>query len=345
MSTNRVLQIMAGALHGGAEAFFVRLVKGLAEAGLSQQVIIRPGDGRESDLTKAGLTVTPAPFRSLADFSTKPRIRAVTQSFDPNITLAWMSRAAAMTPHPGKGRILAARLGGFYHLKYFRHCDHWIGNTKSIVDWMAAQGLPRDRLHYLPNFTDAQKASPIARADLNTQEDAAVILALGRFHDDKAFDVLIPALAQVPGAILWLGGEGPRENDLRRQAINLGVNDRIRWLGWRKDVAALAASADVLCCPSRVEPLGNVVLEAWGYGLPVVAANSSGPAELITSARNGILVPQEDADSLARALTQVLENKALAQDLAQAAENDLAARFSRAAVVASYLEFFDQVGR
>jgi glycosyltransferase involved in cell wall biosynthesis len=168
---------------------------------------------------------------------------------------------------------------------------------------------------------------------------------LGRFHDDKAFDVLIPALAQVPKAILWLGGEGPREADLRQQAEQLGVNDRIRWLGWRKDVAALAAAADVLCCPSRVEPLGNVVLEAWGYGLPVVAADSSGPAELITSGRNGILVPQENADSLAAALRRVLGDRGLAQELAQTAERDLAARFSKAAVVASYLEFFDRVGR
>lgn len=341
----RVLEVMAGAAHGGAEAFFERLVGALHEAGLDQRVVMRPGDGREARLAALGLPVSAAPFGPWFDWRTRRVLAREIADHQPDVVLAWMSRAAQMCPHPGRGRALVGRLGGFYHLKYFRRCDHLVGNTRHIVDWLAAQGWPRARLTYLPNFVDVTPAPPIPRAQLATPDEAKVILALGRFHDDKAFDVLLPALAQVPDAILWLGGEGPREGDLRAQAARLGVAARVRWLGWRRDVAALSAAADVLCCPSRVEPLGNVVLEAWGHGLPVVAAAATGPAELIEDGRTGLLAPLEDADALARALKRVLSNPGLSSDLAEAGARHLAETFSRARVVAAFQDFFETVRR
>src|SRR3546814_2771750 len=66
---------------------------------------------------------------------------------------------------------------------------------------------------------------------------------------------------------LWLAGEGPRRRALMQQAARLGLGDRVRFLGWRDDVAALLRAADVFLCPSRHEPLGNVVIEAWAHGL------------------------------------------------------------------------------
>ncbi len=330
---------------GGAEAFFVRMVQALHDAGLDQSVVIRPGDGREQRLGASGIPVATAPFRILFDFKTPLVLRRALDEFQPDIILAWMSRAAQMMPPVRRGSVFAARLGGFYHLKYFASCDHLIGNTRYLVDWLGQQGWPRDRLHYLPNFTDAVPGAPIVRSSLSTDDDVPVILALGRFHDDKAFDVLIPALAQVPKAILWLGGSGPREGRLRAQARACGVEGRIRWLGWRKDVPALAAAADMLVCPSRVEPLGNVVLEAWAYGLPVVAARSSGPEELIEDTRTGLLVPMEDADSLAQAMQRVITDRSLAHDLSARAREHVNHRFSKASVTDAYLHFFETVRR
>ncbi len=336
----RVLQVMAGAAHGGAEAFFARMVLALAEAGLDQRIVMRPGDRREQALEKAGLTVATAPFRPVLDLTTRVAIRSQLRQFDPAVTLTWMSRAAQLCPHPGRGRILAARLGGFYHLKYFSHCDLLVGNTHYLVDWLAENGWPREKLFYLPNFVDVAPSTPIDRAGLNTRDDVPVILALGRYHDDKAYDVLLPALAQIPEAVLWIAGEGPREARLKAQAQALSIDKRIRWLGWRKDVPALAAAANLLCCPSRVEPLGNVVLEAWAMGLPIVAAAASGPAELIRDGETGLLVPVENADALAAAIRRLIDEPALGQDLAARASVEVAAKFSRAQVVAAWMEFF-----
>ena len=109
--------------------------------------------------------------------------------------------------------------------------------------------------------------------------------------------------------------------------------DRLHLLGWRSDQAALLAACTLLVCPSRQEPLGNVVLEAFSAGAPVVAASAAGPREVITPGENGLLVPMEDAEALAEAIGAVLEYKALAARLGQAGRAAYAARHAKGPVV------------
>ena len=164
------------------------------------------------------------------------------------------------------------------------------------------EGWPAERAHYLPNFVDAQPAPALPRAALATPESAPLILALGRLHPNKGFDVLLEALATLPDHWLWLAGDGPLREALGARAETLGMAERVRFLGWRDDVPALLAAADILVCPSRSEPLGNVIIEAWAHGVAVVASDAEGPRHLIEDGRNGLLVPKEDAPALAAAI-------------------------------------------
>jgi glycosyltransferase involved in cell wall biosynthesis len=238
-----------------------------------------------------------------------------------------------------------ARLGGYYDLKYYRRCDHLIGNTTDIVAYLARQGWPKERAHYLPNFVSAAKALPVPRASLTTPEEAPLVLALGRLHPNKGFDTLLAALVEVPGAYLWLAGEGELRDTLARQARLLGLEQRLRFLGWRDDTAALLAAADLLVSPSRCEPLGNVVIEAWAAGVPVVATASEGPQALIDDDQTGRLVPIDDAHALAVAMRGVLENGALASRLAAAGRAAYEAEYSEARVVTLYRDLLEQVSR
>jgi glycosyltransferase involved in cell wall biosynthesis len=113
----------------------------------------------------------------------------------------------------------------------------------------------------------------------------------------------------------------------------------VRFLGWRRDVAALLAASDMLACPSRHEPLGNVVIEAWAHRRPVVAAASQGPRQLLRDGRSGLLVPVEDADALARAMSALAADPDRAAALAAAGRDAYEAGFTEAAVVQRYLEF------
>ena len=171
------------------------------------------------------------------------------------------------------------------------------------------------------------------------------MLALGRLHPNQGFDTLLAALVEVPAAYLWLAGEGELRDTLARQARLLGLESRLRFLGWRDDTAALLAAADLLVCPSRREPLGNVVIEAWAAGVPVVATASEGPLALLADDETGLLVPIDDAHALAVAIRAVLEDRALAARLAAAGRAAYEAGYSETRVVALYRDFLEQVAR
>ncbi len=335
----RLLQAMAGARHGGAEAFFTRLASGLQRAGQEQLVAIRRDPARAAVLREANVQVSEFAFGGRFDVFTRPRLARLAREFRPDIVLTWMNRATATMPRGPFVR--AARLGGYYDLKYYRHCDHLIGNTRDIVDYLVRGGWPRERAHYLPNFVDATPLPAVSRDAFATPEDAPLLLALGRLHPNKGFDVLLRALAQIPRARLWLAGEGPERAMLERLAQDLGIAPRVRLIGWRDDPAALMAAADVVVCPSRREPLGNVVIEAWAHGVPVVAAAAAGPGALIRSGETGVLAPIDDADALARAIVHVLNGDRRA--LIEAGRAAYEREFTEPAVVAAYQALFERV--
>lgn len=344
----RVMQLMAGAKHGGAELFFERLVMALGRSGVGQRAIIRTMPERAARLRGAGVDCTELPFGGPLDWRTSAALRREITYYQPDIALAWMSRAAHKLPRRRAGQIrpvLCARLGGYYPLKYYRRCDHLIGNTRDIVDYLIREGWPASRAHYLPNFALALPAPAIARAAFDTPAGAPLLLAMGRLHPNKGFDVLLAALTELPGAYLWIAGEGPEQQRLQAQAAQLGIAGRVRFLGWRDDTAALLASADMLVCPSRIEPLGNVVIEAWAHRKPVVAASAVGPAALIANGVNGLLAPTGDADGLARAIESVIRSPDLAAQLSASGHAAYAAQYTETAVVQAYRGFFERVNR
>jgi glycosyltransferase involved in cell wall biosynthesis len=338
----RVLQVMAGAEHGGAEGFFCRLVPALSRAGVDQRAVIRINPRRASALSAAGVDTVQMPFGGLLDFTTRRRLEHEIGRFRPAIVMSWMNRATLSCP---RGRFIhVGRLGGYYDLKYYRRCDHLIANTRDIVRYLVESGIAADRVHYVPNFVAETPAEAAPRDAFATPDDARVVLAMGRLHPNKAFDVLLDALAEVPDAILWLAGEGPERPRLEQQARGLGLASRIRFLGWREDVSALLRAVDLFVCPSRHEPLGNVVLEAWAQGVPVVAAASQGPGSLIRHRHDGLLVVPDDALALAEAMREVLSAPDFAAALGRQGRAAYEAEFTEAKVVGHFVDLFERIG-
>lgn len=332
---------MAGARVGGAEAFFERLVVALREAGVEQRVAIRAEPARAARLRAQGIDPVELSFGGPFDLATPWKLKTLFDRFDPEVALAFMSRAAAKLPPKSwcrKAPVYVGRLGGYYDLKYYRRCDRLIANTVDISDWIVKQGWPASRVDYLPNFVDAAPAAPAPRDGAEK-----LILALGRLHPNKAFDVLIAAMADLPDATLWIAGDGPLKAELEAQAAPLG--GRVRFLGWREDVPALIEACDVLVCPSRHEPLGNVVIEAWARTKPVVAAASQGPRALIRDRVDGLLVPIDDAPALAVALRRALSTRDLAAALGRAGRARYQDSFARETVVAAYRDFLARAAK
>jgi glycosyltransferase involved in cell wall biosynthesis len=333
---------MAGAPAGGAELFFERLTVALQRSGHTVLAVIRRNPERAARLRQGGVEVEELGFGGPADLLTGRRLHALLARFRPRVATAWMNRAAGFV-RPSPDWVLAGRLGGYYDLSYYRRCDHLIGNTRGIVRWIADQGWPAARVHYLPNFaTDLAGAAPVPRASLGVPPGHKLLLALGRLHRNKGFDVLVRALARIPDAHAVIAGEGPEREALTRLAETEGVAGRLHLVGWRQDTGAMLAAADLLVCPSRHEPLGNVVIEAWSAGRPVIAAASEGPTELVTGGE-ALLVPAADPAALAGAIGDLLADRARASGIAAAGRMRFEREFAEAPVVAQWRDFLGAV--
>jgi glycosyltransferase involved in cell wall biosynthesis len=338
-----VLHLLGTAGDGGAETYFVDLVCALSRAGVDQAVAMRGHAGRAAALKAAGVPVKVLGFGGPLDVLTKTAAAGYARLNRAKLTLAWMNRAARHSPKGPWARI--GRLGGYYNLKYYAGFDELVANTEDIAEWIVNQGWPAGRVRCIPNFAAAPAgAAPVARASLATPEDVPLLLAMGRLHEAKAHDVSLQALVELPDAFLWIAGVGPEEARLKSMTAALSLQDRVRFLGWRNDASALYRTADVCVFPSRYEPLGNVVIQAWAHGLPVVAAASQGPRALIEDGQDGLLVPVDDPAALAEAVRRLLGDPALRRRLAGQGARRVELEFSEAAVVAQWKTLFSDYG-
>jgi glycosyltransferase involved in cell wall biosynthesis len=177
------------------------------------------------------------------------------------------------------------------------------------------------------------------------------LLAVGRLSYYKGFDVLLRALADAPQAQLLLIGSGERDSELRAQAQELGVAERVRFAGHVDDteLARAYAQADVFCLSSteRAEAFGLVLLEAMRAGLPTIASNipGSGVGFVVREGETGLLVPPTDAAALAAAIRKLAADESLRRRLGAAGKQRWCGEFtldrSAERVVTLYREMLD----
>lgn len=145
--------------------------------------------------------------------------------------------------------------------------------------------------------------------------DPPRIVAMGRLTRQKGFDLLLRAVALLPGRHARLevviAGAGPEGPALRHLADELGLGDRLRLPGTVEDPGALLRSATLFVLSSRYEGFPNVLLEAMAEGVAALATDCpSGPSEIVEDGRNGLLVPPEDPVALAAAVERLLDDPA-----------------------------------
>ncbi|MCP4923340.1 MAG: glycosyltransferase [bacterium] len=340
----KVLQAIAGGPHGGAENFFTRLVLALHRAGLDQKVLMKPNQHRRKVLEEGGGIPHEASFSKWTPWVTRQAYQEIIQNYQPDVVVTWMSRASHLCPRGDFVHV--ARLGGYYPLKYYKNCDHVVGNTQEIADYLSQGQWRENHVHYLPNFSDPatdKQCQSNLRTDFKTPEDVPLILGLGRLHKDKAFDILIPALSKISGAYLWIAGEGEERASLEKLARAEGVEDRVRFLGWQNHMSDFIQEADIIAFPSRIEPLGNVVLEAWSHKKPLVTAKSAGPGILVTHEKTGLLVEIDDIEGLSESLNRVIKDPVFAKGLAQKGYEEFQSKYTEEIVIKKYLQFFEMI--
>lgn len=338
----RVFHLMMGR-DGGTERFFLRLAAGFHEAGLTQEFAVRRDQVWLPELSRLG-AVHQGRFlrRDPISLWQAWQMRRAMARFDPDVVMAWRGPVARLVPDWARVKVL--RLGDYpFHTRYFRHLDVVVGNIPDIVTDIRAKGY-QGRAEVISNFPPAPMAGDLPSAlAARPRPKGGRVVAVGRFVGIKGYDILIRAMAHAPDTELWLIGEGPLEGDLRALAAELGLADRVLFLGWQVATEPFLRACDIAVLSSRDEAVGNVILEAWAAGLPVVSTRAQGPSWYGVDGQNMILVDIDDAQAMGQAIARLAHDPDLRAHLAKGGQATLAAQFSKSAVIGQYLALFDEI--
>ncbi|MDQ3671717.1 MAG: glycosyltransferase family 4 protein [Actinomycetota bacterium] len=191
-----------------------------------------------------------------------------------------------------------------------------------LAELAVGWGVPRERVTVLPNAAPELPLLPDrdeARSQLAVE--GPLLAFAGRITRQKALEVGLEALARVDGVSLAIAGDGPDLPDVRRAVAELGLDERVRFLGplARARVLTVFRAADASLLASSWENFPHTVVEALAVGTPVVATAVGGVPELVRDGENGLLVPAGDRDALAAAIQRLVAEPGLRERLAAGA--------------------------
>lgn len=325
---------------GGVERWFLDVALGLVRRGHRVLSVGRPGALWTKRSLEAGLPTRTTEMRrdfaigearAIAWWMQEERVEVLCTKLHRGIRLGGLAaRFAGHVPTVAFMGLVEVKPGWRYRWTYSLFL-HWIltlseGMRRDIL--AVKSGVPEDRIVAIPygvvpgEYGVSREAAAAARRSLGAGEGDLLVLAAGRLHEQKRFDVLLEAFAavrkRVPAARLAIVGTGNLRAELESRARDLGVADRVLFAGFRADMPAVFAAADLFAISSDDEGLPMVAIEAMAAGLPVVATEVGSVGDLVEDGESGLLVPRRDPAALAGALEEVLADANLRRAMGEA---------------------------
>jgi glycosyltransferase involved in cell wall biosynthesis len=214
---------------------------------------------------------------------------------------------------------------GWLQKRLVDRCRLVIAQSSSVRDELERQRVRAPVVECFDGVSIPARPSPVSdqvKGELLGVTRDAVIGAVGRLVERKGFKYLIDAmpllLRKRPNLTLAIVGEGPLKESLQRQAASLGLADKVRFLGFRRDLRYVLQAIDVFALPSLKEGLPITLLIVMAEGRPVVASAVDGVPTFVHHDRTGLLVPPKDPEKLAEAIARLLDDRSLAAQLGSA---------------------------
>jgi len=191
--------------------------------------------------------------------------------------------------------------------------------TEHLKNEVEKAGQAKGSVFHVPNFIqlpeDAKYIKPQYRK-------VPVIGYIGRLVHKKGVDVLINSLLKIKESgekfKCVIAGDGEERSKLEKLTAKLGLQNEVNFMGWAEDKKEFFKSIDILCVPSRHEPFGIVLLEAFLHSTPMVVTKSEGPMEIIKDGKDGLLCDIDDVESLAKCTIKLLKDVKLAEKISRA---------------------------
>lgn len=196
----------------------------------------------------------------------------------------------------------------------------------------------------LDKFQKKEPTRQEIRNKLGIPESKIILMSVGELTKRKNHMVMIEALARLKeyDILYVICGDGPLKAQLRAKAEELGVRDRLKLLGFRKDIAELHKAADIFVFPSLQEGLPVALMEAMASGLPIVASKIRGNEDLISNNQGGYLVNPTDSEQVAKAIEKMIQNPKKREKM-EKRNLEIITKYGQETVLQKMDEFFDEI--
>ena len=317
----------------GGERQVLWLAMGMRERGHRAIIIARDGDELAKRATEQSVEVIGAAPRGELDLFAARDLRRVIAQQRAQVVHAHTAHAAAIAALATLGtdtKVVIARRVDFplrrnlgTRLKYGR-ADAIIAVSNAVAAIVAEAGVPRDRVHVVPDGVDLSRHAQPASADvlrsLGISVDDPLIVQVAALvaHKDPLTFVRALALVHeaVPRARALMVGDGPLRAAAQAEVTRLDLDRTLSLTGFRRDADQLLAAAHVATLSSVEEGMGSVLLDAMAFGVPIAATRAGGIPEVVEHGDTGMLSPPGDHVALAENIVRLLSDADFAASLA-----------------------------
>ena len=298
-----------------------------------------------------------------------PRIRGALREIKPDLVhthlvhsdlFGWFAAKLARA-----GKVISSRHNDdqFRYHQTWRRVSRWmwkvtdagIAISAAIKSFtVAIESAPEDKItvvhygmeHRWMSDDELRDARQRLRAELQLEPDTLILGMVCRIVEQKGIAYALQAFQRIyssfPRAQLVIAGDGDLAEQLETLAQELGISERVHWLGWRSDAAELIAAYDVVLFPSLWEGFGLVLLEAMSRRVPVIASRVSAIPEVVVHGETGLLTEARDVVALAAAMRRLLEDRALRQYMGLLGASRLEEHFSIKRMVAGTIAVYEK---
>ncbi|KPJ93751.1 MAG: glycosyl transferase family 1 [Gammaproteobacteria bacterium SG8_11] len=321
--------LITGLHFGGAETVVINLASNLKRRGWTVKLVsMMPPGERAEKLIANGIEVASLKMRrGVPDPRAVPRLVALIRKWRPSVLHSHMIHANFLgrftrlflslpvlisTAHNinegGRWRMLGYKISDFL-------ADMTTNVSQAAVNRYIDIGIaPSNKICLVPNGLDTSVFRPNAQTRQLLRNELGVgdqfmWLAVGRMENQKDYPVMFQSLSRLKRdskARLFIAGKGPLEEDLKQLANKLNIEDKVTFLGLRKDIPKLMNAADAYVMSSAWEGMPMVLLEAAATGLPIVATDVGGNREVVIDGLNGLIVPPKNPEVLANAMKSIM---------------------------------------
>lgn len=345
-----VIHLVTNKVWGGGERYVLDLAKMSMESEINVRILARPVKAVTDKFLEAGIALDTARFGGITDITTPRRLAAITDEcalsgpvilhahdFKTSLTAI---RAKRLSQVPGKVRIVVTRhlvrkaKTDLLHRFIYRNVDAIIFVSECARNAFFSGFIgekhsksrrdAEERSQVIHNsIANVPRRPAFSSGNENEPHRPPVLCFVGRIVPEKGVELLLKALGGFRSEewFLKVGGTGNPEylDLLKSQASELGISDKVEWLGYQEDIWQVMGSADIGVIPSVVpESFGLTILEFMNMGVPVVSTSGGAQGEIIRNGRDGILVEPEES-ALRGALAELIVSPAKRRDMGKAA--------------------------